>query len=719
MKDLMHTPYCVLHSQKYLNSNKSAPSVCWLPNVIVSLRTFKPLVHKLLNDHGGQMPLLSFLDCYRACILNEPASGAQNSTKSQFNSNQQLIIDNENGLPLEHLATCAQDVIISLNEGVYKQLQWDNDKSKQTLPTRHKTYFERTIFSSGGASGAEQDCTTSEFDESIEESQRKQNQFSHEVVELFKSIPRCIVPMSKFSTEYNKKYGRQCRVADYGYTKLYDLIESIPHVLQILGSEYDKKLTLTHRVQVRRFSNDLTKVLKAHTLKQMFADEYPVAYEKHFGRQFDIKDYGVCYLEDMLAELPESTVSRKEIDNRTFIQIPKVIQLEEEKLCTKRLRVEVIDMLRHKPRFSIQFSKFIPNFHHHFGRQLKLSNYGFTKLVDLLEAMPDVVQFFIRDDVQFVQLKEDIMLDLICKNILSISEMNNNEINCENIFAFESAYNSIINDPICYQDFGCNQFLDLLKMLPLSKFFINFEIFNNHQLRIKCEKIEQKEADRLARVCLKRMFEDKDEALFNFVQVNRNLNKSVCFDDFFNINVNLLALSKSDLILISNFNKRTKSYFIKLLIEFFNVEEQQQDDQQTLKDDGKIMLTGLSDLYMFSKQLRTCFISANCFEMSTSDLELLYRQHYSSCKVVFSPKKLGFIDLGLLIAQGLGLIFVSKKHIENRTVFLKKEFWPQYLNNSFVVSTPQSSPQSILQANHQQQQQFTPISYFNYNHKNY
>ena len=66
------------------NGALNSPNACWLPNVIVSLRTFKPLVHKLLNDHGGQMPLLSFMDCYRSCILNEPVTGNNhNSTKKQ------------------------------------------------------------------------------------------------------------------------------------------------------------------------------------------------------------------------------------------------------------------------------------------------------------------------------------------------------------------------------------------------------------------------------------------------------------------------------------------------------------------------------------------------------------------------------------------------------------------------------------------------------------
>lgn len=55
--------------------NNSVPVIGWLPNVIVSLRTFKSAVHKLLNDHGGQMPLLSFMDCYKCCIFNGDSLG--------------------------------------------------------------------------------------------------------------------------------------------------------------------------------------------------------------------------------------------------------------------------------------------------------------------------------------------------------------------------------------------------------------------------------------------------------------------------------------------------------------------------------------------------------------------------------------------------------------------------------------------------------------------
>ena len=223
--NLRYSPYCSLHSQrqdfaykdfssgaKSANGASTQMSVGWLPNVIVSLRTFKSAVHKLLNDHGGQMPLLSFMDCYKCCIFNENAlantyrnssssnSGAANaSIVSQSNGGSnlnnpdisyQLIIDNENGVSLEHLITCAQDVQIQYNQGFFKQLQWENDKSKPiNLQSRNSTSAAtktRQTFDARFLSDQPDLFGGNDFDESMEESQRKLNQFSHEVVELFK-----------------------------------------------------------------------------------------------------------------------------------------------------------------------------------------------------------------------------------------------------------------------------------------------------------------------------------------------------------------------------------------------------------------------------------------------------------------------------------------------------------------------------------------------------
>lgn len=59
------------------------------------------------------------------------------------------------------------------------------------------------------------------------------NLLCRELVDLLKTTDKCQILLSKFIPAYHHHFGRQCRVADYGYTKLLDLFESIPHVAQV------------------------------------------------------------------------------------------------------------------------------------------------------------------------------------------------------------------------------------------------------------------------------------------------------------------------------------------------------------------------------------------------------------------------------------------------------------------------------------------------------
>jgi len=754
MQELLHTPYCSLHSLQKQNDTSligkggmngmqgSAPSsqnISWLPNVIVSLRTFKSAVHKLLNDHGGQMPLLSFLDCYKCCIYNESSMSRSSSSSTGFNHQQnantekshmpnkstaspyQLIIDNENGVPLEHLITCAQDVQIQFNQGFFKQLQWENDKTKP-MNFQGRNLLNKKVPTCLNTDKIELDfhAAYDGEDSLLEESQRKINQFCHEVVELFKGVSKCIIPLSKFNNEYHKKYGKQCRVADYGYTKLYELLESIPHILQVVDGEFEKKLTLTHRVQVRRFSNDIIKVLKGNPSKQMFAEQYPFAYEKHFSKTFDIRDYGVCYLEDMLAELPESIICRKEIDGKTFIQIPKIAQLEEERQCTNRLTLDIIDMLKHKPRFSIQFNKFIPNFHHHFGRQCKLSNYGFTKLIELLEAIPNTVQILIKDSLQFVQLKQEIMLDLICQNLVKLIEENNYKLKLS-MSKLEELYNSKYQ-PIYYSDFNQMNFYDLFMKLPFEKNFIKISVLLNAseielksivkensllvnqnlnlascEWLIEVEKLNEREVKRVCKLVLKKLMDSFDETVLSMIHEFNSKNMPFTFNDF----CDLAIRNNKELVNYHKlFNNRSYDYVYKCLNDYLAIND-------TIEN--TVVITGLSDMYYFAKQIRNVFKVANLHDMTFIELESVYKKAHNANTIVnlqanenginsncnssnnnngsnnredflfrcsngFPYKQLGFIDTYLLFSQGLNLIVSVKKYTDKR-ICLNKEFW--------------------------------------------
>ncbi|ROL55038.1 Meiosis regulator and mRNA stability factor 1 [Anabarilius grahami] len=216
-------------------------------------------------------------------------------------------------------------------------------------------------------------------------------QFSREMVDLMKNQPSCLMPITKFIPAYHHHFAKQCRVSDYGYSKLLELLEAVPHVLQILGLGSKRLLTLTHRAQIKRFTQDLLKLLKFQASKQVVIRDFAQAYHWCFSRNWQVVDYGMCDLMDLLAEIPDTTITVTQQDCDTLISVPKRERTTEEVERTRQFGKEVVDLLRHQPHFRMPFSKFIPTYHHHFGRQCKLSYYGFTKLMELFEAIPDVL----------------------------------------------------------------------------------------------------------------------------------------------------------------------------------------------------------------------------------------------------------------------------------------------------------------------------------------
>lgn len=82
-------------------------------------------------------------------------------------------------------------------------------------------------------------------------------------------------------------------MSDYGFSKLKDLFDAIPHVIQILGQGSKAFITLSHRAQIKRFTSDLLKMLKGQPSKQVAIADFPLVFEKVIGKKFKISDYGV------------------------------------------------------------------------------------------------------------------------------------------------------------------------------------------------------------------------------------------------------------------------------------------------------------------------------------------------------------------------------------------------------------------------------------------
>ncbi|KAM8771766.1 meiosis regulator and mRNA stability factor 1 isoform 4-T4 [Acanthopagrus schlegelii] len=347
-----HEPVCRQHyAQQDFSEADFDPDSYKIPFVAMSLSTLASEVHSLLQSHEGTLPLLSFPDCYAA----------------KFSPLQLGNETLEGGVPLEHLITCVPSITIVTAQNGFKVIKWIHNKPPAP---NSEPWIQRCKSPVGNP---------------------QLIQFSREIIDLLKSQPSCIMPMSKFIPSYHHHFAKQCRVSDYGYSKLLELLEAVPHVLQILGMGTKRLLTLTHRAQVKRFTQDLLKLLKFQASKQVSIKDFMQAYHWCFSRDWRVIDYGICDLMDLLMEIPDTTITITHQDIDTVISVPKRDRTMEEMERTKQFGKEVVDLLRHQPHCRMPFSKFIPTYHHHFGRQCKLSYYGFTKLMELFEAIPDIL----------------------------------------------------------------------------------------------------------------------------------------------------------------------------------------------------------------------------------------------------------------------------------------------------------------------------------------
>ncbi|XP_070965755.1 meiosis regulator and mRNA stability factor 1-like isoform X2 [Oncorhynchus clarkii lewisi] len=348
-----HEPVCSYHyTQQNFSEADFDPDLYKIPFVVVSLKTLASQVHCLLQSHEGTLPLLSFLECYASelgpLVVSEEG-------------------EEEGSVPLEHLITCIPGINIVTAQNGFKVIKWIHNKP----PASNTDQWTQRCKSPVG--------------------NPQLIQFSRELIDLMKGQPCNLMPISKFIPAYHHHYAKQCRVSDYGYSKLLELLEAVPHVLQILGMGTKRLLTLTHRAQVKRFTQDLLKLLKFQASKQVAVTDFMQAYHWCFSRDWQVLDYGMCDLMDLLAEIPDTTITITHQDLDTVISVPKRDRTSDEMERTKQFGKEVVDLLRHQPHCRMAFSKFIPTYHHHFGRQCKLAYYGFTKLMELFEAIPDVL----------------------------------------------------------------------------------------------------------------------------------------------------------------------------------------------------------------------------------------------------------------------------------------------------------------------------------------
>uniref|UniRef100_A0A0X3PJ73 Meiosis arrest female protein 1 n=1 Tax=Schistocephalus solidus TaxID=70667 RepID=A0A0X3PJ73_SCHSO len=403
-----------------------------LPRVNISLSELRTNVTQLLEAHDGKLPLPSFLCCYEATFgalqterCPKPESISMDGQQAQQHETQvggggggEVSSGGSGGsgiknyVLLEHLLTCVPGLIIQTAPDGPKSLHLQEGQKDATQAGKPTAQSRGKLESAADTAGHPM---------AVQENVR---QLRREVVEMIKQQqPNCELLLTNFISTYHSQFGKQCRVADYGFSRLLDVIDSLNNVVHIVGSGALRTLMLTHGIQLRRFTHDVLRVLKSEPKKSCPVSQFATMYEQVFRKEFIASNYGVCDLNDLLNDMPENiiTVDRTKSQEPTIV-IPRRIQTAEQRFRTILFGIEVVEMLRRLQRFQIQFNKFIPAYHHAFYRQCRVSEYGFVKLIELLEALPHVVQVIEEAGEKYITLTNKFRLAIVREMIMSLLE---------------------------------------------------------------------------------------------------------------------------------------------------------------------------------------------------------------------------------------------------------------------------------------------------------
>lgn len=361
----LERPYCEVHDLR-LGPSPTQGEQQWalwtampgpLPEVCLPLDTLATRVERLLDSHAGSLPLDSFRACHEAefgLLPQEPDLEPWQAGK----------------VPLEQLVASLPGIeVLTSPLGFKKAVRTGRSTPSQVTPSA------------------------------------RLEQFSREVRELLSLQPRCSVSLHRFVPTYHKHFGRQCRLADYGHTKLLDLLCAVSHVVKILGQGHTRVLTLSQPVQLQRFAADLLQVLRAQRRgRLMAASRLPCAFQDVHQRALEVADYGACTLGDLLSRVPPSVVTVESRNGETFLCIPEKEQTAEEAELVRQFALEAVELLSQGPESGMLLAKFNPAYQQHFDRKLRVSRYGFNKLIQLLQAIPDLVEVYGVGDHKMVRL---------------------------------------------------------------------------------------------------------------------------------------------------------------------------------------------------------------------------------------------------------------------------------------------------------------------------
>lgn len=97
-------------------------------------------------------------------------------------------------------------------------------------------------------------------------------------------------------------------MSSYGFTKLIELFEAIPDVLEVIGHGEDKVLRLNMKERLKVFTERAIAILncKLFPNENLLVKNFLNQYAKHHGHCLKLKDYDCDSIEDLLENISQA-----------------------------------------------------------------------------------------------------------------------------------------------------------------------------------------------------------------------------------------------------------------------------------------------------------------------------------------------------------------------------------------------------------------------------
>ncbi|XP_022794519.1 meiosis regulator and mRNA stability factor 1-like [Stylophora pistillata] len=201
---------------------------------------------------------------------------------------------------------------------------------------------------------------------------------SDKITKLLLKYPGCRVAEFAFADIFLREYGQMLKPKDLGFTSMASLIQALGDVLEVQGSGNMAAVCLKHEHLLEEFSRRVIHVLTEQSDKSIPMSKFTTAYEELCNHELRVQNFGFASLEDMLhAVSPVVKVDTKE-DKLTLTPL-------------QTFAIEARDLLKHL-RGCVSLNRFAPNFQQLYGRPCKASDYGYSRVSEVIDAVSNVAE---------------------------------------------------------------------------------------------------------------------------------------------------------------------------------------------------------------------------------------------------------------------------------------------------------------------------------------